>query len=144
MRDFIIVTPRYVSNSNGIKTLHKICHTINKLGGVARLAFIESTDRNCASVALCKNGGLQYSPPPSDPDTLSIPLTHPDFTTPCLEVSERHLIDSSYVLYPEVMVGNPLNASRVIRYFGNREGYCNGKMIGIGVHDFLVAHSVAT
>lgn len=127
MQDFIIVTPQYFPNSNGIRTLHKICHTINKIGGKARLVFIDSSDPNCATVSL-----------------RDLTWTNQEWNTPPLQQSEMHLIDTSYVLYPEVMIGNPLGAKKVIRYFGNREGYCNGKKIGIGPSDFLLAHSVAT
>jgi hypothetical protein len=142
MRDFIIVTPRYASNSNGIKTLHKICHTINILGGSSKLAFIDSNDPKSETVSLCDNGVLRYCGDTPDYDTLHVPLTNPEWNTPLLDELDRPLIADSYVLYPEVMTGNPLNGKRVIRYFGNREGFCNGKMIGIGDNDFLLAHSI--
>lgn len=127
MDDFIIVTPQFTNTSNGLRTLHKICHTINKIGGKARLVFIDSGDPHCTTVSLRDKS-----------------WTNPDWNTPPLEQHEMHLIDTSYVLYPEVMIGNPLGAKKVIRYFGNREGYCNGKLIGIGPNDFLLAHSRAT
>src|ERR1700730_17464086 len=109
MQDFIVVAPQYTASSNGIKTLFKICHTINKLGGKARMVFIDSGDPNCQTTSLHDSS-----------------WTNPDWNTPPLQESEKHLIGTSYVLYPEVMLGNPLGARRIIRYFGNREGYCNG------------------
>jgi hypothetical protein len=114
MADFIIVTPQYLANSNGIKTLHKICHTINSIGGKAHLAFINSSDPNCQEVSLHDAS-----------------WTNPEWNTSVLQESERHLFETAYVMYPEVMLGNPFGAKRVIRYFGNREAYCNGKKIAI-------------
>ena len=91
------------------------------------MVFIDSGDPNCQTVSL-----------------RDISWTNPEWDTPPLQESERHLIGQSIVLYPEVMLGNPLNAAKIVRYFGNREGYCNGKKIAIGPNDFLLAHSRAT
>lgn len=91
------------------------------------MAFIDSSDPNCATVSL-----------------QNVDWTNKEWNTPPLQDSERHLLDTAYVMYPEVMIGNPFGAKKVIRYFGNREGYCNGKLIGINPNDFLLAHSRAT
>lgn len=37
MRDYIIVTPGYRHNSNGVKTMHYLAHCINEAGGYAAL-----------------------------------------------------------------------------------------------------------
>lgn len=124
MRDFIVVAPIYTRNSNGIKTMHKICHSINQNGGKARMLFLDSNDPNC-QVASFRDASW----------------TNPDWNTPPLQESERHLIETSCVIYPEVIYGNPLQSQRVVRFFGNREGYCNGRMINFGANDFLAAHS---
>ncbi|HKB91066.1 MAG TPA: hypothetical protein VKC60_11165 [Opitutaceae bacterium] len=124
MTNYIVATPRYTTNSNGIKTLHKICHTINVNGGRAFLLFIDSNDPQCQKVVF---GDKSF--------------TNPEFNTPPLQPADVHLINSSYVIYPEVIVDNPIKAKNVIRYFGNREAYCNGRKINISPRDFLVAHS---
>ena len=56
--------------------------------------------------------GAKYSP--LDPDTIAI--------------------------YPEVISGNPLKASRIVRYFLNREGYCGGVSVNASPKDYLLAY----
>lgn len=46
------------------------------------------------------------------------------------------------VLYSERIIQNPLNAKKVIRYFGNKDGFLNGgKLVQLNDNDFILAHS---
>jgi hypothetical protein len=117
---FVIVAPPYTQSSNGIKTMHKICHTINQVGGDARLLFL--------------NGGIQCG---------SSEHVNPVLNTPVLKREDLHLVtDKAIVVYPEIVSGNPLCASKVVRYLGNKDGLLTGKPMGAGPNDFLLAHSV--
>lgn len=122
--NFVIVTARYISNSNGIKILHKLCHTINKLGGDARLLFINSSEPSSQTIGF-------------HDDT----WTNKELNTPVLKREDQDFIQDAYVLYPETIIANPVKAKRVIRYFGNKEGYCSGRAVIAGTNDFIVAHS---
>jgi len=52
----------------------------------------------------------------------------------------RKLIDEAYVVYPEVLQGNPLNARRVVRYVLNTPA-ANGYPMLEGGRDFIVSFS---
>jgi hypothetical protein len=59
----------------------------------------------------------------------------------CNDVSTfRALIDDAYVIYPEVLQGNPLNARRVVRYVLNKPD-SNGYPMLEGKNDFIVTFS---
>ena len=119
MRPIVIVAPPYVGHSNGIKTLHKICHTINQLGGCARLMFWYA--------GVVTFGGVEW--------------TNAGWDTPCLTEDDKEIYKKAIVVYPEIVKGNPMDAPKVARYLGNKEGLLNGMGMDIGSGDFLVAHS---
>lgn len=50
-------------------------------------------------------------------------------------------INRNYVIYPETMLGNTLNAKYVIRYFGNKDGTLKGEKIKMHATDFVLSHS---
>ena len=54
------------------------------------------------------------------------------------DFSQRR-VDECYVVYPEVMVNNALNARNVIRYFLNKDN--PGRRVNVGERDFILAHS---
>jgi len=45
------------------------------------------------------------------------------------------------VIYPEVIINNPLNAKKVVRYLLNKEGAIDGKPINWGKNDFSMTYS---
>jgi hypothetical protein len=115
----IIVVPPYMEQSNGIKSLHWICHTMNGVGYDARLVFLHNGVIRC--------GGLGW--------------TNLGWNTPCLAENDFGLVKSEVVVYPEIVSGNPLGALRVARYLGNKEGLLTGKKMEASEHDFILAHS---
>lgn len=121
---FLIVCQRYTSNSNGIKIMHKICHAINELGGDARLMFIDARQPGSQLLMLHDETWVDKS-----------------LNTPVLKNNEKSFIKKAFVIYPETITDNPLGSNKVIRYFGNREGYCNGQRVALGKSDFILSHS---
>lgn len=47
----------------------------------------------------------------------------------------------SIVIYPEIIPNNPINASKVVRYFLHRDGFIFGKPVNIGPNDFILTWS---
>ncbi|MFB9160453.1 hypothetical protein [Chromobacterium violaceum] len=96
-RPYYILTPRYTRISNGIRALHLLCHYLNKLGEEAYVLTRE---------------------------------TDPELTTPLLskEIVNRHKSVNRVpiIVYPEVIHGNPMNGSSVVRYVLNHIGLLGG------------------
>ena len=64
-------------------------------------------------------------------------ITNPNFNTPV-----GH-IQNSVVVYPEIIVNNPLNATNVVRYLLNKEGALQKRMINWGKTDYPLSYSKA-
>ncbi len=99
-----VYAPPWRQNSAGIKVLHYLVHSINKMG---------------------HDGWLVISNPKS-----SFPLTNPRLSTPILSQSQanEHFIQkrNPWVVYSETVPGNPLKANQVIRYLLNFPGSLGG------------------
>jgi hypothetical protein len=100
---YYIVAPAYTQRSAGIRTLHLLCHWLNREGFPA---YIEIFGNEPA------------------------PFTHPDLVTPLLtpQVAADHLVAgvTPIVVYPEIVSGNPLRAECVVRYALNFPGLLGG------------------
>jgi len=129
-RPFIVLAPGYDHRSAGIRVLHALCNDLNAQGREAYLLQYQFLPQGGARYFV-PEGDAGYSPayplirrlPPTD-DVASL----------------RSLIDSAYVIYPEVLQGNPLNAPRVIRYVLNSPNF-NGYPMLQGDQDFIVGFS---
>jgi hypothetical protein len=101
---YYIVTPRLVLTSAGIKALHLLCHSLNRVGQEAYVVI---------------------DPGWSAPDAI-----HPDLLTPILsqDAIRRHRVRdvSPIVLYPETIAGNPVGGRTVVRYVLNYPGLLGG------------------
>jgi len=64
-------------------------------------------------------------------------IVNPQFDTPI------GYFEESVVIYPEIIVNNPLNATKVVRYILNREGALQKRMINWGKTDYPLAFSKA-
>jgi hypothetical protein len=107
---FFIVAPDYTYMHSGVRCLHLLCHHLNRL---RYRAYIGA------------------------------PVTDPSLDTPAADTAmlERLRQDgvAEIVIYPEVTIGNPLNAARVVRYLLNTPGFFTGVGIeGYGADDFLI------
>ncbi len=58
-----------------------------------------------------------------------------------IDKSDDRLVDA-FVVYPERIKHNPLGATNIIRYFGNKDGVLSaGKLVDVQPRDFILAHS---
>jgi hypothetical protein len=64
-------------------------------------------------------------------------IVNPQFDTPI------GYLEESVVVYPEIIVNNPLNAKNVVRYLLNKEGALQKRMISWGKTDYPLSYSRA-
>ena len=94
-RPYYIVAPGYTYKSSGVKALHLLCHHLNEAGYKAYLC-------------------------PSSPGPFS---RNPDLNTMTAEemMNEHNYYVSNdfdaVVIYPDIIIGNPLEAKKIVRYF---------------------------
>ncbi|HEY3755083.1 MAG TPA: hypothetical protein VGL42_02930 [Opitutaceae bacterium] len=120
MAKFIIVTPPYVGNSFGIKTLHHLAHALNEVGHQARILFMAIDGAGKQSFGFMGRPGG----------------TNPEFNTPELASGDGFAGTDCIVVYPEIVPDNPIGATRVVRYFLNVDGKVAGQKIALGPNDF--------
>jgi hypothetical protein len=129
-RLFLVAAPPYSHRSAGIRVLHMLCNELNLAGHTAHLVLFRFT----------AEGGITFYTPHGDADYC--PQLEAIQRLPgCDDVEKlRPLIDDAYVIYPEVVQGNPLGASRVVRYVLNKPD-SNGYPMHEGPRDFIVSFS---
>lgn len=100
-----VYSPPWRANSAGIKVLHFLVHSLNQIGNDAWLVLSNPTVRN-------------------------EPITNPKLNTPILtqEKADNHFAErrNPWVVYSETVPGNPLGASKVVRYLLNFPGTLGG------------------
>ncbi len=115
---YYILTPPYTRFSAGVKALHLLCHSLNRKGEHAYLA-IPNVNKYKALVNL-------------------------DLFTPILTVNHiKHHFSKGLTpitIYPEITIGNPLNAPFVIRYVLNFPGLLGGDR-RYADDEFIIAYS---
>ena len=124
---FIVLARPYNPKSQGCVLLHKLAHTLNKLGHEAALLFFNgygnqteayfTTDRNfyCSDFIYKNIQDLN---------------------------AWKKFKEKAIIVYPEIISGNPLNGDYVVRYLLNREGFIKkGVMINPSISDFILTHS---
>lgn len=127
---FIIVTAEYNDDSGGIVVLHQLCDKLNKLGEKAylwpsnkpRLDFKKPLKAFYLFFTYFRKSlkyGFKKNP------TLYTPLA-----------SYKDLTDA-IIIYPEIVVGNPLHAQHVVRWLLHKPGFNNGGKIEFGVNDLF-------
>lgn len=93
MKGYIFYVPSYNENSGGVLAMHKLCHLLNETG---HHAFLWKYD---------------------DDDSLT---TNNCFNTPTIFKTD---LDEFIVIYMDIIAGNPLNASHVVRWFLQKPGF---------------------
>lgn len=99
---YYIFAPRYIEHSAGVRVLHLLCHWLNRMGERSFIVPLQHDGR----------------------------LTNPDLLTPLLtqEIVSLHASRSAMpvVVYPEMVRGNRLDASCIVRYVLNVPGHLGG------------------
>jgi len=116
---YFIYAPRWIDSSAGIKALHYLCHSINKSGKKAFLIFTEEL-------------------------FMGQPRVNPELFTPVLtqEISDAYFEANitPIIIYSEMILNNPLNATCVVRYLMNYAGALGGAR-SFDELEFVVAFS---
>jgi hypothetical protein len=127
--NWIFVTDPYVEHSNGVQIMHRLADLANCMGESAYLVFMNwHDDARKRPLVLSDNPVLVSR-------DLNTPALTPDMLTP-------EFLADAVVVYPDALPGNPLEATRIVRYLGNRPGHCTrGVVVPFEPGEFLLAHS---
>lgn len=128
---FVIVAPQYDENKGGALVLHKLCHLLNTLGYQAWLfPYTSSVGHSFNEKVLETKRWLKRFFFPYN--------TNSSFNTPLLRF-KKDIPSDAVVIYPEIVSGNPLHASKVVRWFLHNPGYHTGS-IDYGKDEFYIAY----
>lgn len=121
---WVVITENYKEMSYGVRLLHEMCDQLNRMGEEAYVAFKVG------------NGNIQLS---ADPRMLS-----PKLNTPPLlhHIDSAQLRNEAIWIYPEALIGDPFSVKKIVRFFGNKPGYCTpGYAATIEQDAFLLSFS---
>ena len=134
---FIIFTPSYNENSGGIIVLHYLCHLIN-MSNLNVEAYITPLYRNrTLEKSLIKNLKSYHGLLKEHLKNKFKFKTNNNFNTP---IFNNVISNDDIVVYPEITFGNPLHASKIIRWLLHKPGY-HTKDIYYGLNEFYVKFS---
>ncbi|MBR8229843.1 hypothetical protein KDX05_16140 [Burkholderia vietnamiensis] len=137
--DFIICAPLYLTfKSNGVLALARLAQAIEKAGRSAYVCTYQFVDGRESIL------GIDYDTyePKNDAERQIVDevlRAVRTFDLKMLKDFSQRRIDECYVVYPEVMVNNALNARNVIRYFLNKDN--PARPVNVGERDFILTHS---
>jgi hypothetical protein len=121
---FIIVTPPYNQSSSGVKVLHFFCHSLNQVGVNSSLLLLDPRDSSNNSFI-------------SSTDKL---VFHELYNTPAITSFDEIDFTNDIVVYPDIIVGNPLNSKKVVRYMLNKNGFITGNLITYHPEEFILSY----
>jgi hypothetical protein len=126
--NFIVAARVFNPKSQGCILLHKLAHTLNKIGHRATVIFFNG-----------HGSDTQW-------------FFSNDKNHFCNEYSYHFINDSqifenfkknAIIIYPEIITGNPLGGKNIVRYMLNREGLIKeGVKINPSKKDFILTHSL--
>ncbi|HAH3687363.1 TPA: WavQ [Escherichia coli] len=129
--DFIIVAPPFNINKGGALVLHKLCHLLNVMGHKASLfPYVSESNYSLLNKYQFLKGVINHR--------LGRFVTNPDFITPVITQINK-VTDSSVVIYPEIVNGNPLRAKNVVRWFLHNPGFHTGN-VKYGTREFYISY----
>jgi len=111
------------SSSNGLQTFFDLCASVGRIG-------YESI-----FIPFQPDGAGGYIP------ILRSQVKDGVIVRPYELFEDYKKLESDIVIYSETFPGNFLGLSRVVRYFGNRVGYCSARDPQIGEDEYKLAHS---
>jgi len=125
-KKILIISPRYQENSGGVVVLHKLCSILNQLGYESFLhPYFQSYHLHKGNF---KNSMISFLD-----RRIKYPLkgykTNPIFETPVIYTTEGIDWDDWVIVYPEIVMGNPLGAKNIVRWLLHNPGYHHGKVL---------------
>ena len=106
---FLIAAPQYSPQSGGIMVLHDLCESLNKIGHTAAIVLFHNGNAVEQNFEFVISNNPSHHKPSVDFYKFSTEYNH--------EISDFLL--NGIVIYPDLILGNPLNAKRTIRYILN-------------------------
>jgi hypothetical protein len=142
LRTIIFCVPfLHIDSSNGILSVTRLAETLGTLGvNVVFMCVLSEYPKE----ELIFTNTLQNRMTKTDFSNLSasIQTKSKQLGITCVTDHQPYINQGAAVLYTERIINNPLNAQKVIRYFGNKNGVLNGgKCVALGHDDFILAHS---
>ncbi|GGZ00480.1 WavQ [Shewanella fodinae] len=124
---YIVMSPSFNEINGGVVVLHKLCHILNELGEEAYLfhyrdnyllnsnAFFSSLYGVTKNYLKILSRGFK---------------TNKSLSTPIIKNIPKDIdSDNWVVIYPEVVLGNPLGAKNVVRWLLHQPGFHNGNIL---------------
>lgn len=107
MHDFVVVAPPYSSRSGGVMVLHDLCQALNRSGFRAGMVFVHGGN--------AQEQNFQYA-------ISNDPAHYREGGDYCFFKDNKEALEAvagGTVIYPDLVVGNPLGAAKVVRYVLN-------------------------
>ena len=122
---FKIYAPSYSAKIGGVIALHKLCDLLNRRGHEAVLyPLLPTFELSISSIAQIHD----YIETFKQASQIKFD-TNPEFNTPVITPHVGDTAsDDEIVVYPDVVVGNPLAAKNVVRWFLHYPGFHKGKI----------------
>ncbi len=142
-KDFIICAPlELVFLSHGAMTLVQLARAIERSG---RSAFVCTYQFVNGREAILDIDFDSYQPANAAEKVFvdKVNRVRSEFGIRMLRNFTPERIDGCYVVYPEVMRFNALNAKRVVRYFLNKDTHVPNTRVEVGPDDFVLSFSDA-
>lgn len=131
----------FLSSSNGILSVIRLAEKLKRIGNVVYFACVLSEYPD-AELVFTSEHIAQMDQAIYEEILNAVKNSAHVFNIEFIPNPQDYVRAGAIVLYTERIIDNPLGASKVIRYFGNRDGFLNGgKLVNAGKSDFILAHS---
>lgn len=124
IKKFLIVAPPYTEKSAGVVCLHELCD-----------GLIQNEYES--HILIMAGDQFQYT---NNNEFFSDKLSNTNRVHLLKKLELQSIIDDGIVVYPEIVVGNPLGAKNVVRYFLNEDGMVTGKKSNYSDKEFRLAY----
>jgi hypothetical protein len=108
---FLIASSQFIPQSGGVRVLHDLCDTLNRLGYEAGIAFYHGGN--------AKEQNFQWAIS-NYPGSYKPNMLYKQWDTSQPDREIREYLAEAIMIYPDLIIGNPLSAPRVVRYLLNR------------------------
>jgi len=120
---FIIYTPSFDESSGGIIALHRLCDLLNRHG---EKAFVVPSYQKSKCFVTNIIRGIKHCRRMITLKALHTPILY----------NHHFISNSTIVIYPEIIDGNPLNAKNTVRWLLHKPGFHTGR-VNFGKNDLF-------